>query len=67
MRVKLRKMRETYGFTQYTFADALGISRTHYSQIETGAKNPSLQLAISIKHLLGYKDDDLFENKIPDR
>ena len=64
MRVRLQRMREVQGYTQYSVADALNISRSHYSQIESGEKNPSLKLAISIKNLLGYKSDDLFDDKV---
>ncbi len=62
MRVRLVRMREAQGYTQYTLAPALGISRSHYSQIESGEKNPSLKLALRIKSVLGYTNDDLFDN-----
>lgn len=61
MRTKLKNLRQAYGISQYTIADALNISRSHYSQIETGDKNPSLQLARKIKQFLKYKDDDIFD------
>lgn len=61
MRTKLKALRIACGFSQYTFADALGISRSHYSQIETGDKAPSLALAIKIKSILGYASDDIFD------
>ena len=64
MRVKLQKLREAYGFTQQTFAEALSISRSHYSQIETGEKSPSLRIALRIKKALNYPDDDIFENRL---
>lgn len=62
MRTKLQRLRQAAGYTQYTFADKLNISRSHYSQIESGQKNPSLALSIQIKHALGYTEDDLFFN-----
>lgn len=64
MRLKLQKLRESYGYTQQTFSEALGISRSHYAQIETGDKAPSLKVALQIKKTLAYKDDDIFENKV---
>lgn len=64
MRLKLIKLREAYGFTQQTFSESIGISRSHYAQIETGDKAPSLQVALRIKKTLAYKDDDIFENKV---
>lgn len=60
MRVLLTKLRTAQGFTQQSFAEAIGISRNHYSQIETGDKNPSLSVALKIKDALGYKNDDIF-------
>lgn len=63
MRVKLRKLRESYGFTQQQFADAVGISRTHYGQIETGEKMASWAVAVRIKEMLNYPGDDLFDDK----
>lgn len=62
MRAKLQQLREAQGFTQHTFSEAVGISRSHYSQIETGEKQPSLKLAMRIKKTLGYYDDDVFDN-----
>lgn len=61
MRTRLKALRTACGFSQYTFADALGISRSHYSQIETGDKTPSLTLALKIKNILGYNGDDIFD------
>lgn len=63
MRAKLQQLREAYGFTQQTFSEAVGTSRSHYSQIETGEKQPSLRLALRIKRALNYTGDDIFDNK----
>ena len=65
MRVKLRKLREAQGYTQQKFSEELGISRTHYTQVETGAKQPSLKLALKIKRKLGYYGDDIFDTGLP--
>lgn len=65
MRVKLQKLREASGYTQVTMSAAVGVSRSHYSQIETGEKYPSLRLAMRIKHVLNYPGDDLFDNTMP--
>ena len=62
MRTKLVKLRESRGYTQVSFSKALGISQSHYGQIETGEKNPSLKLAIRIKRQLDYFNDDIFFN-----
>ncbi|WP_293969484.1 helix-turn-helix transcriptional regulator [uncultured Ruminococcus sp.] len=62
MRTKLVKLRERHGYTQATFSKAVGTSRSHYSQIETGEKNPSLKLSLKIKRVLDYPYDDIFFN-----
>lgn len=66
MRVRLRQLRKACGYTQQTLAEAAGASRNHYSQIESGEKNPSLKLAVRIKSVLNYFNDDLFENTLLD-
>ncbi|MDD3029830.1 MAG: helix-turn-helix domain-containing protein [Alphaproteobacteria bacterium] len=60
MREKLSTMRANAGYTQYSIASQLGISRSHYSQIEGGTKSPSLNLSMRIKIILRYTNDDLF-------
>lgn len=61
MRVKLRDMRVNNGYTQYSLANKLNVSRSHYSQIESGEKNPSEKLKTMIKVVLRYMEDDLFD------
>lgn len=60
MRTMLARERQKAGYTQYSFADALDISRSHYSQIESGLKNPSLKLSMKIKQTLHVKGDEIF-------
>ena len=60
MRIKLQRLRETAGYTQATMAEAIGVSRSHYSQIETGAKDPALKTGLKIKSVLGFGGDDIF-------
>lgn len=67
MRVKLKEMREAQGYTQRSFGEAVGVSRSHYSQVESGEKQPSLRLALRIKRALGYYGDDIFDNSVPGR
>ena len=62
MRVMLQHFREAKGFTQEKFSALIGISRSYYSQIETGDKQPSLQVALRIKQALGYYGDDIFDD-----
>lgn len=58
--MKLIGLRKAQGYTQQSFSEAAGVSKSHYAQIETGVKNPSLKLSLQIKAALGYTNDDLF-------
>lgn len=61
MREQLRNARIDAGLTQYGLADRVNISRSHYSQIESGRKNPSHKVAVSIKVALRKTEDSLFD------
>lgn len=63
MRTKLVNLRKGRGYTQATFSKAVGISRSHYAQIETGEKEPSLRVSLKIKKALDYSYDDIFFNQ----
>ena len=65
MRAKLQMLRQANGYTQQAFSDAVGVSRSHYSQVETGEKQPSLRLALRMKRVLNYYGDDIFDNTMP--
>ena len=65
MRAKLQQLRKSNGYTQQTFSAAVGTSRSHYAQIETGDKQPALRLALRIKRVLTYYGDDIFDNTMP--
>jgi transcriptional regulator with XRE-family HTH domain len=66
MRKKLIALREAKGFTQKKalaqrdVALALGISRSHYTKIEAGIRNPNLALARRIAEYFGVSVEDLF-------
>lgn len=62
MRAKMMQLRKEMGLSQEMMADKLYISRSHYSQIESGNKNPSLDIAMRIKQVFDYSDDDIFLN-----
>ena len=63
----MQQLREASGYTQQTFSAAVRASRSHYSQIETGEKYPSLRLALRIKQVLNYYGDDIFDNTMPSK
>ncbi len=60
MREKLKSVRINKKYTQENLAAQIPISRTHYSKIENGVRNPSYTVAIKIKEVLNYTKDDLF-------
>lgn len=62
MRTLMQQLRKQQGYTQKTFAVELGVSTSHYSQVETGDKQPSLNLGLCIKRALNYYGDDIFDN-----
>ena len=62
MRLKMKELRVDAGYTQLDISKQLRVSRSHYSQIEAGIKQPSLLLGIRIKWLLKHVSDDIFDD-----
>lgn len=62
MRTIMKQLRQQQGYTQKTLAKEVGISLSHYSQVEAGDKQPSLNLGLRIKRALNYYGDDIFDN-----
>lgn len=60
MRKELAIARERSGFTQAKTALELGISRSFYGLIETGARNPDYGLAKRIAKLLKVSPESIF-------
>lgn len=60
MRLKLIEIRKKRNLTQEQMANKLNIARTTYTGYENGNFSPSLELAIEIKKVLNYKNDDIF-------
>lgn len=51
----LKAIRKKKGYSVREVAPLLGCSWTHYSDIENGRRNPSLDLAIKISQVYGFK------------
>jgi DNA-binding XRE family transcriptional regulator len=51
----LKAIRKRKGYSVREVAPLLGCSWTHYSDIENGRRNPSLDLAIKISQVYGFK------------
>ena len=50
----LKKMRMEALYSQKTFAQVIGISQNHYSNIENGVRRPSPEVAKRIADVLGF-------------
>ena len=50
----LKKMRMEALYSQKEFAQVIGISQNHYSNIENGVRRPSPEVAKSIADVLGF-------------
>lgn len=48
---KLKKLRETERKRQIDVAEAIGVSRSHYANLEQGRGNVSLRMLIRVAHL----------------
>lgn len=62
MRDKLVEIRKKMGYTQEYMASKLNIARTTYTGYENGNFSPSLDMALQIKKILNYSNDDIFYN-----
>ncbi|ECD6517319.1 XRE family transcriptional regulator [Salmonella enterica subsp. enterica] len=60
-RVNLIKARKIKGITQEETAEWVGISRTTYSSIERGERNPRTETAIALSDLFGVDVKTLFK------
>lgn len=53
MRFNLMNFRKKKKLSQRKMSELLGISRSYYSEIETGKKTPSVELAYKIEEVFG--------------
>lgn len=60
MRLRLIKLRKDRGITQQQASETLGITRSFYGMIETGNRNPTLDLAKKIADLFQVDIEELF-------
>jgi transcriptional regulator with XRE-family HTH domain len=55
----VRQAREAQGWSQEYFAHEAGIHRTYVSDIERGARNPTISVVDKLAKALGIKPADL--------
>lgn len=60
--VRIKYYRELKGLSQEELGDIIDTSNRHLSKVETGVKNPSLELVIKISNALDITADDLLAN-----
>ncbi len=58
----LKKMREAKQLTQTQVAEAVGIARESYTNIENGVRRPSVKVAMRLGDVLDFKWALLFED-----
>lgn len=58
---KLLRWRLARGLTQSQVSRLVRIARPHYSRIESGLRQPSLQVALRLAQLTGLHVEDLFD------
>ena len=56
---KLQAARKLKDLTQEQVAEKVGISRTYYSQIENGERNPAATVIMDISKVLGVDISDI--------
>ncbi|MGE5507128.1 MAG: helix-turn-helix transcriptional regulator [Chitinophagales bacterium] len=56
----LFRARKSLGLSQQAVAAAVGISRSFYTLIERGIRNPSLSVALSLSKLFAVSPEELF-------
>jgi transcriptional regulator with XRE-family HTH domain len=57
---RVRELRLSLGLSQYQFAEKCGVARTYLAEIETGARNPTLDKIYQIAAGLEVPVTDLF-------
>lgn len=60
MKNKISYLRLKEGFTQKELANKLSITTSHFGMIETGVRNPSLNLAYKISKIFNTTIENIF-------
>lgn len=60
--MNLKKLRTQRGISQKTVADSVGCSPTVYSRYETGERQPSIEMLISLSKFFGVSVDCIIGN-----
>ena len=60
---RVRRSRKRAGLTQEQLASETGLHVTYISGVETGKRNPTLKVILTLSASLGVKPADLFESE----
>ena len=63
MKLNIYYERQENGWSQVLASEVLGISRSYYSMIEKGVRNPSLKLLKRLEELFGHSHDYLLSQR----
>ncbi len=63
---RLRKARESRGYTQQQIADRIGIDKSTYCGYETEKRQPDVKKIKQLSRILGVSGDDLLETGFAD-
>lgn len=61
MRLWLKELRLEKGLTQKDVAEKCNVERAYYTMIETGVRNPSVNVAKAIANIMGFDWTFFFE------
>ena len=61
---RIRRKRQEKGFSQYEFANRVGLSPSFYGHIERGTRTPSLDTLVIIANELGVGLDTLLRDSL---
>ena len=61
---KIRKLRESAGFSQDTFAYQVGLGRSYYGRLERGQINPSILTLLKVSKALNVHLVELIPENI---
>jgi len=60
--LRLKRLRERHGYSQFSLADKLGISQAAYSRLEKGEIDISLSRIFRLSDIYGVSVSKLLEN-----
>lgn len=61
-RIRLKELREKAGYSQYSFADKIGVSQSAVGSWEAGRREPNLTTIVGLARLFGVSVDYLSGN-----